>query len=226
MVVVTLSQRAWNQSVFLSGRFYYPSIFLTQFSFSGWPRRHHIFCSQLWRWGKRPQLPPWQFLSCIAVKDLVVTVNSPVCLTPVAGNCEQSAAAEAVGLEASSVHAHLEGHSHCARGQYDLWLHLHPPGHRSAASGFVVSVGSQVSAWSVAFTSDFYVCLLNCRWLWWNHKDLGCGETVLHSQPQRVLGCSTVSNILFVFENIVALDVIHMHYMLECHILEFYSILI
>lgn len=88
----------------------------------------------------------------LPVKDFGVSVFHAVCPNPVAGDCEQSTAAEAVGLEASSVHTHLEGYSHCARGQYDLWLHLHPPSHRSAASGFIVSVGSQVSAWSVVFT--------------------------------------------------------------------------
>lgn len=128
----------------------------------------------------------------LPVKDFGVSVFHAVCLNPVAGDCEQSTAAEAVGLEASTVHTHLEGYSHCARGQYDLWLHLHPPGHRSTPSGFIVSVGFSLVC--RVYLKFFFLCLLNCRWLWWNHKALGCGETVLHSQPQRVLGCSTVSS--------------------------------
>lgn len=44
----------------------------------------------------------------------------PCVRTPGAGDGEQSTAAEAVGLETSSVHTHLEGYSHRARGQYDL----------------------------------------------------------------------------------------------------------
>lgn len=135
MIVALFVSESLN-SIFLLGSIYYPGIFLTYLLFSGWSRRHHIVRSQLWRWGKT--------LCCLGdsfhVGDLGVSVIYPLCSTPVAGDCEQSTAAEAVGLEASSVYAHLEGHSHCARGQHDLWLHLHPPGHRLAASGFVASV--------------------------------------------------------------------------------------
>lgn len=79
---------------------------ITSFALSGDDEVKHFNC-------------PGHFFH-VVVKDLGLILISPVCSTAVAGNCEQSTAAEAVGLEAGSVYAHLEGHSHCARGQYDL----------------------------------------------------------------------------------------------------------
>lgn len=94
-----------------------------------------------------------------------------------------------MGLEAGSVHALVEGHSHSPCCQHGLWFYLHPPSHWSVQYCYPRPVPVVV----VVDLQMFFVLLVSCRRLWWHHKDLGRGEAVLHPQPEGLVWCHTVS---------------------------------
>lgn len=146
-------------------KFVYPDIF----SFSsarivntGWSRGHHIVCTQLWWWGKANTSITCRYFTgnlldvLLSTRSRVFSIYiSALCPTTAAGDSQQGSAAEAVGLEASSVHSFLEGHSHCACSQHDLWLHLYTPRHRSVITG-LMAVNSINGYFTVERVSPFH----------------------------------------------------------------------
>lgn len=63
-------------SIFSWGSFYYRGTFVI----SGWPRRHHVFRTQLRWWGKTPQLPrPFPFTCPLKI---LVSVFFTLCVRP------------------------------------------------------------------------------------------------------------------------------------------------
>lgn len=77
---------------FLWKNFNQPGKYFTLISFSGWPRRHYVFRSQLWRWGKTPELSRpfpacdcWRswchcYFYCVFEPQLLVTASRALLL--------------------------------------------------------------------------------------------------------------------------------------------------